>query len=129
MDNLNKLGLLNTEIADMMKICPEISILTHDEIYYNIELLKKIDLQDCEIKDILIANPFILNRSYIDMHNLIIKLSSIGIEDIDSLIIINPFLLNKDAYEIDEYIHSNMERGFNIKMSIDALIDNPYILE
>ena len=44
MDVLNRLGLLNTDIVEMIELCPEISILSHDEIYNNIQLLKKIDL-------------------------------------------------------------------------------------
>lgn len=126
---LERLGLLNSEIINMIEICPEISLLSHDEIFNNIQLLKKIDLEDSEIKEILIINPFLLNRNYIDIYNLIIKLSSIGIRNIDSLVTINPFLLSKEAYEIDEYIHSGMEKGSSIQNLIEALIQNPYVIE
>lgn len=128
MNVLNRLGLLNSEIIEMINMCPEISILSYEDIFGNVELLKKINLVDSEIKEVLIVNPFVLNKSYIDLYNLIIKLTSLGISDINSLVTVNPFLLNKESYEIDEYIQNGLENGISIQKLIEALVQNPYII-
>lgn len=121
MIELYNFGLTDSEIKQIIQVCPNILDLTNEEILNNIELLKNIGCNERQIKNIILCNPFYLDRSLKDMTNLINKLIEIGITNIKLLIDSNPLLLNKDAYEIDKYVNQELNKGYNIEDIIDRL--------
>ena len=129
MIGLYNLGLSEEQIIEIININSNISYLNLEEILKSIKILKDISCSDKTIKDIILTNPFYLNRSIDDVLNLINKLMDFGIKDISSLIENNPFLLNKDAFEIDEFVKFKMDSGKSKKEIIDEFITNPYIID
>lgn len=126
---LYNLGLSDGEIKDMIEICPEILQLSKEEIHNNIDLLKRLECNERYIKNIIISNPFYLNRTIDDITKLINKFIQIGVTNIDMLLDSNPFILNKDAYEIDEYIDIEKNEGKNLEDIVNEFESNPYIID
>lgn len=129
MIELYNIGLDEFEISEMLNICPNIKELSNEDILNNIKLLEYIGCDKRHIKNILVANPFYLDRTLDDIKNLISKLLEIGITNINLLIDSNPFLLNKDAYEIDEYINTEKSKGKILEDIVDEFETNPYIID
>ena len=129
MIELYNLGLTDLEIQQIIQICPNILDLTDEEISNNIKLLKNIDNNNDQIKHIIISNPFYLDRILEDITNLINKLIEIGITNVKLLFNNNPLLLNKDAYEIDEYIKQEINKGNNIEDIVDKIESNSSIID
>ncbi len=129
MKELYNLGLSEIDIKNIIETYPEIKDLTDEEIAKNIEILKNINCNDKHIRNILIANPYYLNRSINDIKSLIMKLKEINIVNINLLFDSNPFLLNRDSYEIDEYIKKELEEGKKLEIIVDELESNPYIID
>lgn len=129
MKTLYEFGLTDSDIKDMIEICPTIINLSDDEINRNIEILKQIDCQEEHIINILTSNPFYLDRNSDDIINLINTLKHYNISNINLLFDTNPFLLNKNDYEIDNYIEQEKKLGKSIDDIIDLLESNPYIID
>ena len=129
MQKLLDLGLSEIEIKNILEMCPNILNLTNIDINNKIEILKSIDCNNRHIKNILISNPYYLDRSDDDILNLIKKLIEIRITDINLLFDSNPYFLNKDAYEIEEYINFEISKGYNLEDIIDKIETNPYIVD
>lgn len=129
MVELYNLGLSESDIKNIMEMCPEIENLSDYDIVDNIKVLRDIDCLDRHIKNILICNPFYLYRSVEDVLNLIKKLLEIGMTNINLLFDSNPFLLNKDSYEIDDYINKQISAGKTIEDIVDEIDSNPYIMD
>lgn len=113
----------------MIEIFPNIINLSNIELENSIDLLKNINCNDRQIRNILISNPYYLDRSNEDILNLIKKLIQINIKNINLLFDSNPFLLNKDAYEIEEYIYKELNKGKILDEIIDEFESNPYIID
>lgn len=126
---LYNFGLSDFEIKDMIEICPEILELSKPEILNNIDLLNNIGCSERCIKNIITSNPFYLNRTLEDIISLINKLIKIGVTNIDLLFDSNPFLLNKDAYEIDEYINIEKNKGKSLSDIVEEFESNPCIID
>jgi len=129
MQAIYELDINSSEFKNLLDLCPEISKLTNKEINKNIEILKYLKLSIIEIKEIIMINPFYLNRIYEDIVKLINSFIEIGIEEINSLIIKNPFILNKDDYEIKNFIDKEMSKGKSLQLIIEEFEDNPYIID
>lgn len=129
MVELFNLGLNDNDIKNMIALCPEIKELTDSEIISNIEILKSINCNERHIRNILICNPFYLNRTIEDISKLINKLIEIGITHVNLLFDSNPYLLNKDDYEIDEYINKLIKNGKTLEEIVDELDSNPFIID
>ena len=127
--SLYNLGFTDMEIKNILELCPETKTLTDEEILINIEILKRIKCNDRQIKNIISSNPYYLNRGLEDISGLINKLINIGITNVNLLFDSNPYLLNKDAYEIDEYIKIEQDKGKDIEDIKDELESNPYIID
>lgn len=129
MVELFNLGLSDNDIKNMIAVCPEIKELTDNEITNNIEILKSINCNERHIRNILICNPFYLNRTIEDISKLIKKLIEIGITHVNLIFDSNPYLLNKDDYEIDEYINKLTIKGKSLEEIVDDLDSNPFIID
>ncbi len=129
MVELYNLGLSESDIKNIMEMCPEIENLSDEDIAANIKVLKDIDCLDRHIRNILICNPFYLYRSVEDVLSLIKKLLEIGMTNINLLFDSNPFLLNKDSYEIQYYINKQISAGKTMEDIVDEIDSNPYIMD
>ena len=129
MKELYSLGLNDNEVKSMIEQCPNIKELVYNEIGTNIEILRNINCNDRHIRNILICNPFYLDRTKEDIINLINKLVQLNISNINLLFDSNPFLLNKDAYEIDDYIKKQLLKGKSLENIVGELESNPYIID
>lgn len=126
MDTLYKLGIREQEIYNMLEQCPEIKDLSTSEIEYKIYLLKELSCSENHIRNILISNPYYLNRSNSDIIKLINKLLESGFECINILLDSNPYILNKDAFEIENYINDRIQNNELLEDIVDDLDSNPY---
>jgi len=127
MDILYNLGIEEQDIHNMIEQCKEIKDLTDKEIAYKIYLLKELNCNERHIKNILISNPYYLNRINKDIINLINKLINLGFECINILLDSNPYILNIDDFEIDNYINKRLQKNEELEDIVDDLDSNPYL--
>lgn len=102
------------EIKEMLEENSELEYLSNSEIANLIDLLKSVGCSNKIIRNIIIANPFYLNRIFDNVLELIQKLKSLGIERLDITFDSNPLLLNEDADDIDEFILEKRKNGMEI---------------
>ncbi|MBQ8472947.1 MAG: hypothetical protein IJ501_05535 [Bacilli bacterium] len=129
MNYLICLGINLEELKEMVNLNPMLEYLNDKEINDNILFLKSLKCSDTIIKNIIICNPFYLNRSISDLQKLVSKLISIGLTNLNLLFDSNPYLLNKDAFEIDSFIKEKLKLGFNLESIIDLIDSDPYITQ
>ena len=129
MNNLIELGIRYQDLQEMFNLNPMLEYLNDKEINDNILFLKSLKCSDIIIKNIIICNPFYLNRSITDLQKLVSKLINLGLTNLDLLFDSNPFLLNKDAFEIDNFIKEKLKLGFNLESIIDLIDSDPYITQ
>lgn len=126
---LFELGISDTDIKNMLELCPEIKDMSDDDVKKKIDILSFIGCNIRHIKNILISNPNYLDRIDNDILNLINYLKEIGVSNIYLLFDSNPYLLNKDKFEIEEYINSKIELGLSMDDVVDEFESNPYIID
>lgn len=126
MDILYNLGIEEKDIYNMIEQVPEIKDLSTSEIEYKIYLLKELGCSKNHIINILISNPYYLNRSNSDIIKLINKLLNNGFDCINILLDSNPYILNKDAFEIENYINDRLQNKELLEDIVDDLDSNPY---
>lgn len=129
MNNLIELGIRYQDLQEMFNLNPMLEYLNDKEINDNILFLKSLKCSDIIIKNIIICNPFYLNRSITDLQKLVSKLINLGLTNLDLLFDSNPFLLNKDAFEIDSFIKEKLKLGFKLESIIDLIDSDPYITQ
>ena len=129
MNNLIELGIRYQDLQEMFNLNPMLEYLNDKEINDNILFLKSLKCSDIIIKNIIICNPFYLNRSITDLQKLVSKLISIGLTNLNLLFDSNPYLLNKDAFEIDSFIKEKLKLGFKLESIIDLIDSDPFITQ
>lgn len=129
MIELYNIGIDEKDLKEMVNINPDILSLDSEEIKEMINILKMVECNERQIKDILYANPFYLSRVKSDVLSLCKKLKEIGITDLNLFFDSNAFFLNKDVFEIDDYINSELSKGISIEEIVDNLESNPYIID
>ena len=129
MNNLIELGIRYQDLQEMFNLNPMLEYLNDKEINDNILFLKSLKCSDIIIKNIIICNPFYLNRSITDLQKLVSKLINLGLTNLDLLFDSNPYLLNKDAFEIDSFIKEKLKLGFKLESIIDLIDSDPYITQ
>ena len=129
MKELYNIEIDEENIKNMLEIYPEIKGLDDNDIIRNINILKDLNCNDSQIRNILISNPFYLDRNIEDINNLIKFLIKIGLNNLNLLFDSNPYLLNKDTYEINEYLEKELKKEKNIDDIIDELEINPFIID
>ena len=115
--------LNENELNNILEINPFIKELNDEEIEEILTILKNIGCTDSQLKNIILCNPFFLNKCSDDILKLIKKLLSLKITNLNITFDTNPFILNKDVYEIEEFIEDKLNDGLNINDIID-IIDN-----
>ena len=129
MNYLIELGINSQYLEEMFKQNPMLEYLSEEEINNNILFLKSLKCDDHHIRNIIICNPFYLNRSISDLQKLVSKLINIGLTNLNLLFDSNPFLLNKDIFEIDEFIKEKQKLGISLENIIDLIDSNPYVID
>lgn len=122
------LGIEEKDLLEMIKTCNEIKELEDEEIISKINLLKDLDCTNKQIRNILITNPFYLDRIETDILKLIKTLLELGFKDLNILFDSNPYILNKDSFEIEDYIEEKKSEQ-SLEEIIDGLDSNPYLFD
>lgn len=122
------LGIEEKDLLEMIKTCNEIKELEDEEIISKINLLKDLDCTNKQIRNILITNPFYLDRIETDILKLIKTLLELGFKDLNILFDSNPYILNKDSFEIEDYIEEKKSEQ-SLEEIIDDLDSNPYLFD
>ena len=129
MKELYDIGFDEENIKNMLETCREIKELDENDIIKSIDVLKNINCNNNQIKNILISNPFYLCRSNGDILRLFELLVNLGLSDLNLLFDSNPYLLNKDEYEIKDYVDIELKKGKEINDIIDELESSPFIID
>jgi len=129
MDILFNLGISDDELKCMIEQCSNIMNMDDEEINEKIEILNYVGCNQRHIKNIIICNPYYLDRSSDDILKLIGYLKKIGISSINLLFDSNPFFLNRDDFEIKEYVDNELSKGILLDDIVDEIESNPYIID
>ena len=125
-DTLLELGLTEHELANIKEF---INDIYQEDLKKNISLLKLVGCDINSIKNIIIGNPFFLQRNYSDIQKLIHYLQELGFTYLNLLFDSYPMFLNKDAFEIKNYIEDRMNCGEELEDIIDDIDSNPIIID
>ena len=126
---LKKMGISEKTISQMIEICPNIKELSEREILEKIDILKEINCNDIQIRNIVSSNPIYLDRSNRDVNKLIKKMNEIGFSTLNISFDGNPYILNLDAFEIENYIKKRQKNGELLEDIIDDMESNLYVFQ
>ena len=126
---LKKIGISEKTINQMEEICPNIKDLTNEEILSKIEILKKINCDDIQIRNIISSNAMYLDKSNTDINKLINELRKLGFDNLDLLFDGNPNILNLDDFEVRKYIKDREGNGELLEDIVDDMSSNLFIFE
>lgn len=124
---LKKLGIGETTIKEMKELCPNIIDMEKEEILEKIEILRKINCNKMQIRNIISSNAMYLDRLSTDVNKLIKKLKEMGFETLNILIEENPYILNLDDFEVENYIIKRLEKGEKQKEIVEDMTLNPLL--
>lgn len=113
-------NLLGEDFKNVLDANPFIGKLDDLEIENNINFLKEVDCSYEQMKNIIIFNPWLFNRSYDELNKLKNKLISIGITNLNITFDTQP-LLNKEIFEIDDFINEQIKKGLEINEIADII--------
>lgn len=114
-------NLLGEDFKNVLDANPFIEKLDDLEIENNINFLKEIDCSYEQMKNIIVFNPWLFNRSYDELNKLKNKLISIGITNLNITFDTQPLLLNKEIFEIDDFINEQIKKGLEINEIADII--------
>ena len=126
---LKKIGISEKTINQMEEICPNIKDLTNEEILSKIEILKDINCDDIQIRNIISSNAMYLDKSNTDINKLINELRKLGFDNLDLLFDGNPNILNLDDFEVRKYIKDREGNGELLEDIVDDMSSNLFIFE
>ena len=126
---LKKIGISEKTINQMEEICPNIKDLTKKEVLNKIEILKNINCDDIQIRNIVSSNAMYLDKSNTDINKLINELRKLGFDNLDLLFDGNPNILNLDDFEVRKYIKDREENGELLEDIVDDMSSNLFIFE
>ena len=126
---LKKFGISEKTINQMIEVCPNIKELSESEILEKIEILKKINCNNIQIRNIVSSNPMYLDRSNTDVNKLIKKMNEVGFSTLNILFDGNPYILNLDAFEIENYIKDRQKNGELLEEIVDDMESNLYVFQ
>ena len=129
MNRLFELGISDKEIKFMLEQCSDILNMKDEEVIEKIDILKYIGCNMKQIKNIIVGNPYYLDRMNEDILKLISYLKKIGLTSINLLFDSNPFFLNYDRFEVEEYINKKIDNGMDLDDVVYSIEDNPYIID
>ncbi|MBS5778470.1 MAG: hypothetical protein KIC82_03385 [Acholeplasma sp.] len=114
-------NLIGEDFKNVLDANPFIEKLDDLEIENNINFLKEVDCSYEQMKNIIIFNPWLFNRSYDELNKLKNKLISIGITNLNITFDTQPLLLNKEIFEIDDFINEQIKKGLEINEIADII--------
>lgn len=114
-------NLIGEDFKNVLDANPFIGKLDDLEIENNINFLKEVDCSYEQMKNIIIFNPWLFNRSYDELNKLKNKLISIGITNLNITFDTQPLLLNKEIFEIDDFINEQIKKGLEINEIADII--------
>ena len=126
---LKKIGISEKTINQMEEICPNIKDLTNEEVLSKIEILKDINCDDIQIRNIISSNAMYLDKSNTDINKLINELRKLGFDNLDLLFDGNPNILNLDDFEVRKYIKDREGNGELLEDIVDDMSSNLFIFE
>ena len=126
---LKNLEISEKTISQMIEVCPNIKELGEREILEKIEILKKINCNDIQIRNIVSSNPMYLDRSNTDVNKLIKKMNEVGFSTLNILFDGNPYILNLDAFEVENYIKERQKNGELLEDIVDDMESNLYVFQ
>lgn len=126
---LKKIGISEKTINQMEEICPNIKDLTNEEVLSKIEILKNINCDDIQIRNIISSNAMYLDKSNTDINKLINELRKLGFDNLDLLFDGNPNILNLDDFEVRKYIEDRERNGELLEDIVDDMSSNLFIFE
>ena len=126
---LKKIGISEKTINQMEEICPNIKDLTKKEVLNKIEILKNINCDDIQIRNIVSSNAMYLDKSNTDINKLINELRKLGFDNLDLLFDGNPNILNLDDFEVRKYIKDRERNGELLEDIVDDMSSNLFIFE
>ena len=126
---LKKIGISEKTINQMEEICPNIKDLTNEEVLSKIEILKDINCDDIQIRNIISSNAMYLDKSNTDINKLINELRKLGFDNLDLLFDGNPNILNLDDFEVRKYIEDREKNGELLEDIVDDMSSNLFIFE
>ena len=126
---LKKIGISEKTINQMEEICPNIKDLTKKEVLNKIEILKDINCDDIQIRNIISSNAMYLDKSNTDINKLINELRKLGFDNLDLLFDGNPNILNLDDFEVRKYIEDRERNGELLEDIVDDMSSNLFIFE
>ena len=126
---LKKIGISEKTINQMEEICPNINDLTNEEVLSKIEILKDINCDDIQIRNIISSNAMYLDKSNTDINKLINELRKLGFDNLDLLFDGNPNILNLDDFEVRKYIKDRERNGELLEDIVDDMSSNLFIFE
>lgn len=126
---LYEVGFNDDELKEMVNINRELVNITDEDIDNHILFLEELGCKQRHIKNILISNPFYLNRSLEELKDLIKYLNGLGFTYLNLLFDSNPELLNKDVFEIEEFINKKKNDGISLEDIVDLIDSNPFVID
>ena len=126
---LKKMGISENTINQMEEICPNIKEMNEEELVKKIEILKELNCDDIQIRNIISSNAMYLDRSNTDINKLINELKNFGFDYLDLMFDGNPNILNLDDFEIRNYINSRKDKGEELEDIVDDMSSNLFIFE
>lgn len=129
MEILFELGISDNDLKFILEQCPNIVDMEKDEIKEKIDILTYVGCKERHIKNIIVSNPYYLDRFNEDLLKLISYLKQIGFTNIYLLFEANPYFLNKDAFEIIEYVDKKIKIGMSLEDIVDEIESDPYIID
>lgn len=126
---LKKIGISEKTIAQMVEICPNIKNLNNEEVLQKIEILKNINCDDIQIRNIISSNAMYLDRSNTDINKLIKQLKKLGFDSLDLVFDGNPYILNLDDFEVERYIKERENEGELLEDIVDDMSSNLFKFE
>lgn len=124
---LKSFGIGESTIKEMKELCPDITNLNKNEILEKIEILKKLNCDKIQIRNIISSNSIYLDRLNTDILKLIKKLQEKGFVTLNILLEENPYILNLDDFEIESYIQKREKNGEKLEKIVEDMTSNPLI--
>ena len=126
LDKLVELGIRDIDIKNIEEFIDDDNLEDFNKI---IDLFVNINCSPSMIRNIVVGNPYIMQRSYEDIINLINYMTSIGLNNLNLMFDSYPSFLNKDKFEIEDYVNMKLNEGILLEDIVDELDNNPLIID
>lgn len=123
MNILIKYGFTIEEFQNMLLDNPDISDITDNSILTIINYLVDNGCSNSQIRNILIANPYILSSDLDEISILIDRFKEL-FDNINLLFDSNPFILNWNLKKLNNFISKMIDSDYSMEYIYDYLLNN-----